>query len=374
MTGLLPVSAVLPVVVLQAQPAVVGPGAVTAAEPVIHDTGTPSRAALQRQLPNVDVFANPARGPAAATAGLDPSVTLSPAARALSALLDTPDSPAAKITGTQPLWPLLRQVPTASVAPMMAATLALTVDQSGLFYESHLQQFAAGSRTLAQLAQEPQARLAAAGATPTSQSAGSLEITAGLSARGDAALGQGADVFKGLPNLDGPENLDSSAKALNAQAASLPDTPRNQAMAPAGVHADAVALVRQQLELLAQPVFRWAGEAWPGTPMDWDIHQAPEDRSAPGDAPPRQWHTRLAVSLPGLKDVEMRLSLVEGTLQLQLAASDTATVSLLGSQHHELPARFAALGLQLKEVRVGALQAGPVASGSAGAGSPAWPG
>ena len=69
--------------------------------------------------------------------------------------------------------------------------------------------------------------------------------------------------------------------------------------------------------------------------------------------------SRLALRLPELKDVEVRLSLVGNTLQLQLSASENGTVALLGNERHELPARFAALGLQLKGVWVGALASEP---------------
>jgi hypothetical protein len=60
-------------------------------------------------------------------------------------ILDLPASPLLQKSWAQALWPL-DQPPT---APLLAATLAHTVDNSGLCYESHLQQFAEGARTLA---------------------------------------------------------------------------------------------------------------------------------------------------------------------------------------------------------------------------------
>jgi hypothetical protein len=56
-------------------------------------------------------------------------------------ILDLPASPLLQKSWAQALWPL-DQPPTAPL-------LAHTVDNSGLFYESHLQQFAEGARTLA---------------------------------------------------------------------------------------------------------------------------------------------------------------------------------------------------------------------------------
>ena len=362
-------SGLVPVLPLKASPVIAGPGAVTHAEPVSNDVRMPSRAALQQQL-DVGLFAGAGRGhkyPSAAAATAGAAVTLSPAARALSVILDLPASPASKIMGAQPLW-LLQKPP---IAQLLAATLAHTVDNSGLFYESHLQQFAEGARSLAQLMQEPQARL-----TPV------VAVVAAPAVGGEVALPEGmpknslehalesalGNALESSP-AEMPENeaaslqdLDGQERTLKTLGASALDAARSSALLPAGVHADAVALVRQQLELLAQPVFRWGGEAWPGTPMDWEIQQEPDERAAaaPGEAPQPNWSTRLALHLPELKDVEVRLSLVGNTLQLQLAASENGTVALLGNERHELPARFAALGLQLKGVWVGALAPEPV--------------
>jgi hypothetical protein len=367
-------SGLVPVLPLKATPTIAGPGAVPHAEPVSNDIRMPSRAALQQQL-DVGLFAGPGRGhayPSAAAAPAGEAVTLSPAARALSVILDLPASPASKILGAQALWPL-RQPP---MAPLLAATLAHTVDNSGLFYESHLQQFAEGARTLAQLLQEPQAGLSAvlaAGATvaapaavdafalPEGMPKNSLENTlesALQSALGNTLESSPAETPENAAAA--PQDLDGQERTLKTLGASTLDAARSSALVPAGVHADAVALVRQQLDMLAQPVFRWGGEAWPGVPMDWEIHQEADDRvasdaAAAGEAPQRSWSTRLAVRLPELKDVEVRLSLVGNTLQLQLSASEKGTVALLGNERHELPARFAALGLQLKGVWVGAL-------------------
>jgi Flagellar hook-length control protein FliK len=364
-------SGLVPVLPLKVTPTIAGPGAVTHAESVSNDIRMPSRAALQQQL-DVGLFAGAGRGqayPSAAAVPAGEAVMLSPAARALSVILDLPASPASKILGVQPLWPLLHP----PMAPLLAATLAHTVDSSGLFYESHLQQFAEGTRTLAQLMQEPQAHLSvmvAAGAVVANPSMAAAlaqpEVMRKNSVEGvlesalESALG---NALESSP-AETPDNqaaplqvqeLDEQGHIQKTLGAGTLDAARSSASVPAGVHADAVALVRQQLDMLAQPVFRWGGEAWPGTSMDWEIQQEPDDRVAAdgGGAAQRSWSTRLAVHLPELKDIEVRLSLVGDSLQLQLSASENGTVALLGHERHELPARFFALGLQLKGVWVG---------------------
>lgn len=149
---------------------------------------------------------------------------------------------------------------------------------------------------------------------------------------------------------------EASGKSIDAGSA---DAPRSSAPGLAGIHPDTITLVRQQLELLAVPVFRWGGEIRPGTPMAWEIREEPHEReaAADGEAAPRTWSTRLALTLPTLKEVEVRISLSGSTLQVHLAAREDATRDLLGQVRGELPKRLEELGLQLTGVQIGALLA-----------------
>lgn len=128
------------------------PGPVVQVQKVANDVRLPSHIALERQLP-----AGVPAAAAAPDAQAPPAARLSPAARLIGALLaEWPD--AGPLRATAPLWPSARQPANAAT---LAGALAQAVDRSGLFYESHLREFVAGTRTLAQLAQEPQARWAA---------------------------------------------------------------------------------------------------------------------------------------------------------------------------------------------------------------------
>lgn len=269
---------------------------------VNNDVRLNSREGLQQQLGVIT--GGDSRGAHGEHAkGQDANVTLSAVAKALTALLDTPASGPSRLAAAAALWPDLSPPNT----PQIAAALAQAVAGSGLFYEAHLKQFAAGTRTLAQLACEPQAQL-------NKPSAG------------------------GLP---GPEAQEAAAGAPEKNTA---------------VHPEALALVRQQLELLAQPLLRWSGQAWPGAAMEWDITEEPEQ---PGQADEpteaRRWSTRLALSLPTLGPVEARLSLDGNTLQLHLRAAEQTTVNLLDAAGTELPQRLDAQGLQLAGLRIDGL-------------------
>jgi hypothetical protein len=428
---------------LKSELEVAGPGAVAQVEKVTNDVRLPSRAGMLQQL-GVGLLKAGDSSHATAPARAGENVTLSTAARTVSAILEASSGATAKITGTEPLWPKAQP----PLAPVLSATLARTVANSGLFYESHLAQFAAGTRTLAQLAQEPQARLDAsvklALALPVAEAAGQGAGVGGMAAAtpagrlvevpifpvadaagqdagmSDMAMGTGRLVEAlGLPGVASVQSEAGDAASIDSGkpggAASLPnsvpgggpasspdaaplshssdpthlhknayesiqnaegqepaaknhgagatDAARSNAPGLAGIHPDAVALVRQQLELLAVPVFRWVGEAWPGVPMDWEIHEkAQEDQNkrqaaADNEAVPRTWSTRVALTLPTLKDIEVRISLVGTALQVHLAASENATREVLGEARTELPKRLSELGLQLTGLQIGLLAA-----------------
>ena len=326
---------------------IAGPEAVTQVKEVSNDVRLPSRAAVEQQL-GVGLLKSDQRGHGDATAGAGDRVTLSAAARAVSAILGGRAGAAARITGTEALLPL------PSTLAGLAASLARTVGNSGLFYESHLAQFSAGTRTLAELAQEPQARLAPP-----------LKAALALPAAGPA------DSAQALPSSERSlllENAYASSQDAEGQepatkqaGAAAPDALRSNTAGLAGIHPDAVALVRQQLELLAAPVFRWSGEAWPGVPMDWEIREEARQAAADDEAAPRAWSTRVALTLPTLKEVEVRISLVGSALQIHLAASENATRDMLAESRAELPERLQALGLHLTGLQIGTLTPHPAA-------------
>lgn len=336
---------------LKAELEIASPGAVTQVEKVTNDLRLPSRAAMQQQL-GVGLLKSGAsghdHGHGHGQARSGESVTLSGAARAVSAILNSQTGATAKIVGTQPLWAQAQP----ALAPLLAATLASTVANSGLFYESHLVQYAAGTRTLAQLAQEPQAHLVVvpsdADAAVSTAPDGTL-VPARARAPGED-LGGLATLAKeaGPGSTDGMRNHSPVVTA---------------ALVADAIHPDAMPLVRQQLELLTLPLFRWTGEAWPGAPMDWEIHEEQDARQAMAEpeAVAGAWTTRLAMRLPALGAVDVRLTLAGSTLQVHLAAREPATVALLTGGGNALPQRFGALGLQLTGLRIGALADAPLA-------------
>ena len=130
------------------------PGPAVAIGKVENDVRLLSNAALDRQIPGAA-----AGGTAHAGAGAPPSMEarLSVAARVIGAVLADLQAQPGPVRGAVPLMSSRAQPVNAAA---LAGTLAQTVSDSGLFYESHLASFTAGGRSLAQMKQEPQAQWA----------------------------------------------------------------------------------------------------------------------------------------------------------------------------------------------------------------------
>lgn len=396
---------------LKAQAEIAGPGAVTNVEKADNDVRLPSREALQRQLG----AALTARADLAAEfspAKPVVSVSLSAAARAVNAVLNLPMGTTPAVRGRQPLQPDMR----APVVSVLTAVLARTVAESGLFYESHLQQYAAGLRTLGQLLQEPQAGVPllvfpAAQAPVAEQGLSPAVALAALPGETDAALPPGMPTTD-TPSLDaevsGAAWKGSAEKAIarpepvglaatysrtglpksmpqpvqefsvqedfGAQISEVsPSGPVHVGSPAAVIHPELTGLVRQQLEMLAVPVFRWSGEGWPGIPVSWEIRQehgeqeAPERRAGSDDpeaalSTPAPWSTRLTLELPRLGAVDVRLGLAGAMLQLHMAASREGTAVVMARASAGLPRRFGAVGLELTDVQIAGRGAGATAS------------
>ncbi|TCP14801.1 flagellar hook-length control protein FliK [Crenobacter luteus] len=178
----------------------------------------------------------------------------------------------------------------------LAEGLRQAVGKSGAFYESHLKDWADGRRSLAELRDEPQARLAAAEQD---------ERASGRSAV--AELGQ---------------------------------------------------LVQRQLDALEQRQLQLPVLAWPGQPAELTLREeARAEREADGgegDAAARGWHTRLDLELPGLGGLSVRLALSGGAVQVRFAADDAAASSLIERHADRLASGLGAAGLHLAQLTVGA--------------------
>lgn len=234
-----------------------------------------------------------AAGSAAQTLGLDANnTTLSPAGKTIGGVI------AAAQKAETPMTAALGRAPVVAAAGADAAGIAAGLRQalgkSGLFYESHVAEWAQGARPLAELNAEPQQQLAREGVRQNPLDPG-------------------------------------TAQFINLQ------------------------LVTQEQAHVA-----WQGNLWPGQPMQLEVQRdAPErhDDEAQAETP---WHSRLRLRFPELGELDARLTLTGGRLQVQFAAGSEHTAALLRRHMGSLAGALDAAGTQLAgfEVRAPAGDAG----------------
>ncbi|WP_175135910.1 flagellar hook-length control protein FliK, partial [Achromobacter pulmonis] len=207
----------------------------------------------------------------------------------------------------------------------LAQALRSALQTSGLFYESHLADMVFGRSNPAQLQQEPQARLA----------------HGNTASEADASRPR-AQAQSDAGSADAPATSGAKAPAAG--------TPVN------GIHQDLTVLVRQQLEVLANQALTWQGEAWPGTPMEWEVERDPYGGDP--DSAVSTWATRLKLDLPRLGLVDARLNLAGDQLVLQVVAPHSATE--INDSSDQLRSRLLAAGLTLSHLVVNVVDPRPV--------------
>ncbi len=317
----------------EAAPAIQGRAPLWAANPSAGQAAAspgalPSQAAAQTPMPSAGQ--TPAQAPAQTASALAASV-----ATALDGDAPTtstrPDRPAghgdsanaAKGTDAAAQTTLAAGGPSARA---LGQALRQALQGSGLFYESHLTDMVFGRATPEQLRKEPQAAL---GKNAPAQDAATTRP------RADAAAGgrSGADA--------GPSH---GASGGSASAAPI-----------SGIHQDLTVLVRQQLDVLANQALTWQGEAWPGTPMEWEVERDPYGGDPSSTA--STWATRLKLDLPRLGLVDARLNLAGDQIVLQLIAPHAAAE--INDSSDTLRSRLLAAGLTLSNLTVSVVEPRP---------------
>ncbi len=214
-------------------------------------------------------------------------------------------------------------------ARALGQALRQALQTSGLFYESHLTDMVFGRTNPSTLRNEPQANL-------TKDTAAQNAATSRARAEAPAANRAGG-------GADAPSGTGSSATPA-------PGTP------VAGIHQDLTVMVRQQLDVLANQNLTWQGEAWPGTPMEWEVERDPYGGD-PDSATPT-WATRLKLDLPRLGLVDARLNLAGDQIVLQLVAPLAA--GEINDASDQLRSRLLAAGLTLSNLAVSVTDPRPV--------------
>jgi len=171
-------------------------------------------------------------------------------------------------------------------APLLGDRLKAALTQSGLFYESHLAQWASGGLLLEELLKEPQGKLSRAA----------------------------------RPGL--PDGTTEAEEAGFADSRTLP-------------------LVKEQLHLLNSGVLSWKGEAWPGQGMELAVTAR---NAQEGE---REVEATLTLALPHLGGVEAKLRFGAEGFFVDFVCDHPGSAALLKDAGGELRSALAAIGLHL---------------------------
>lgn len=335
----------------------------------------------------------PANLPAASTQTL-----LSSVARTLDAISRFGGSATPPLMGDTPLWPTAPRPVSAFAsvsesmfatraaaaangvaapappmpAAVLASTLARTVDQSGLFYESHLVQWLAGQRPLSALSNEPQAQAGLADFDPPLPVPNaSWDSDPQPAAVFSASRADPLNPARAIQTPQTPQQAAALAATVRdvqangftsmanphgaAPASAAPNPPPQdlavRASIAAGVDPSTIPLVRQQLDLFATHQFRWSGEAWPGAKFDWEIEPDHRDSGGAATDAERAWRTRVTLALPTLGNVDADLMLIGDQLMVRLNASGQGAIRL-SADSNSFREHLEASGLKLQGLTV----------------------
>nr|WP_315475357.1 flagellar hook-length control protein FliK [uncultured Undibacterium sp.] len=165
------------------------------------------------------------------------------------------------------------------LAKQIESNLHQSVQNSGLFYESHVAEWSVGQRSKLELQAEPQSQITA--------------------------------------------NVDSSVLTNKED----------------GNHAALAQLIHQQLDVLEQQKLIWTGMLAPQMPVQLTIEESTQKSAEQGHEKQQEnsdWQSYLRVELPNLGVVAMTINLHSNQLQLNIKSSDKNTMSLLKTQYSSL--------------------------------------
>jgi hypothetical protein len=252
----------------------------------------------------------------------------------------------------------------------VAAALQDAVDQSGLFYESHLAQWAEGSRSLAEVMREPQAKIASppnialkpGGSTDSvllrhliqqwNASGRSLpdlvrelQTRTGNFLRPDAAaLSQPQAAANYLNNL--VEQWTGSGRSMQDL---MPPNADQSTAQPINQHA--AQLVNSQLHALEHQRFVWQGELWPGQKMEWEVSRdAPQGRS--DDSQQQSWQSAVRFELPTLGTITATVHLSGQRVNVFVKTATDEAAATLRAHGGELAQALQAAGSPLDSLIV----------------------
>ena len=172
--------------------------------------------------------------------------------------------------------PLLNNAEELKHTDKLAGHLQQTISSSGIFYESHVADWADGKMSRADLMREPQAQL---------------------------------------------------GNAMSNLATEISNTDDHSRLAQ---------IIHLQLDVLEQQKITWQGHLLPGLPFDWAITQQDQHAQAESDQAESSWQSVVRFDFPHLGIVAATINIHAGQLQLFLRSDTNDTVNILKERSAEL--------------------------------------
>ena len=220
----------------------------------------------------------------------------------------------------------------------LAAAMQDSLATSGLFYESHLHEWISGSRTLEDIAREPQAKMAAPDKAHHNSTQDASRLDPARLASDLREFGEGAEKLATLfrdTRLQGTASAATDADVIARGQSALPS-----------VDPEMAKLVNSQINTLEQQQVRWQGELWPGQQMEWEVS---EDTSHHGAQTEEQsvWNSTVRFEMPHLGDVSASIRLVGDRVHVQVHTASDRIADALRSHGGLLADRLDAAGSPL---------------------------
>jgi hypothetical protein len=281
--------------------------------------------------------------------------TLSPAARLVDHILRQAQRDNAPAV-LQPRAPLLPAPPANFEPGQLAEAMHGSLEFSGMFYESHLQQWASGARSLALLQREPQFQ----GGTLI-QHANPAPHTAAATGGVQQTLSPATLVAQQAPGEPAPRHIQQLIRELQAQpgyaaTAAVTDADVLRADGTAAVPSiepEAAAMISLQLNALEQRQVQWQGELWPGQRFEWSISdETPQGKGQAAEDAGPVWSSRVRFTLPTLGEVTATLRLAGNQVQVMVQTEDETIAEALRAQAPLLANALGAAGSPLESLLV----------------------
>jgi hypothetical protein len=291
-------------------------------------------------------------------AGSGASTSLSNAGRLIGNLLQLAQKDGLPPTTVAGKTPLVTgpNVPTTQIAHALQNAMTF----SGLFYESHVAQWANGTRPFTDLQNEPVAKrtetLLTQTASPPDGNDPKNDAQAGLRMNDLGKLVANVREWVGK-NTTG-ERSALPAETLSALKHVASDV--DQSLRDAGgkmqevIGNDGVRLISLQLDTLDQKRILWQGELFPGQPLEWEISDdTPKQNNGDDTSPPEpSWQSTVRFSLPTLGAVSATVRLTGEHVQVNVRTVDENTAMALRTYGSLLADALGAAGSTLDSLLV----------------------